>query len=299
MWVVIALSRCLLELEILYESYPAKPNILPSDLYICKSLVVLKLDGEILLDVPRMVSLPSLKTLQLQRVRYFNEETLQMLLSNCPVLEDLVLGLDEEETTQKLTVVVPSLQSLSLSIPRKHDIYGFVIETPALKYFKLLDYIYKSHYCLVENMLNLIEAHLDVRLHDIKSLIGSIASVKRLEICSKTMLDEGFVFNQLEHLEVCLSTLVFPEQLAWLLQASPNLKRLDISLMDGHLSGGMGNWNQPSTVPECLLSSLQSLSWLKYTGKPQERYCGLHFGTCSSLKVCNNQVNYWIGCSKT
>ena len=33
----------------------------------------------------------------------------------------------------------------------------------------------------------------------------------------------------------------------------------------------MDDWNQPSTVPECILSSLQSLSWSKYTGEPQER----------------------------
>ena len=33
----------------------------------------------------------------------------------------------------------------------------------------------------------------------------------------------------------------------------------------------MDDWNQPSTVPECLLSSLQSLNWLEYTGEPQER----------------------------
>ena len=30
-------------------------------------------------------------------------------------------------------------------------------------------------------------------------------------------------------------------------------------------------WNQPTTVPECILSSLQSFSWSKYTGEPEER----------------------------
>ena len=112
------------------------------------------------------------------------------------------------------------------------------------------------------------------------------------------MLDEGFVFNQLEHLEVCLCTLLFSNQLVRLLNASSKLKRLDISLTDvslfvnslfllsdaqlvslkflcliyqGHVPRDMDDWNQPSTVPECLLSSLQSLNWLEYTGEPQER----------------------------
>ncbi|KAF8101920.1 hypothetical protein N665_0201s0223 [Sinapis alba] len=272
MWLVIALSHCLRELDLVYESDPAEPDILPSNLFTCKSLVILKLAGEILLDVPRMVSLPSLKTLKLESVTYFKDGTLQRLLSSCPILEDLVVHLRAGETTRKLTVVVPSLQRLSFYIPRRHDTDGFVIETPVLKYFNLRDKNGNDHYCLIENMPNLIEAHLEAYFIDINNVIGSITSVKRLAICSKTtMLDEGFVFNQLEHLEVCLCTLVFSDQLAWLFKASSNLKRLDISLMNHHRPRGMAYWNQPTTVPECLLSSLQSLSWSKYTGKSHER----------------------------
>lgn len=33
----------------------------------------------------------------------------------------------------------------------------------------------------------------------------------------------------------------------------------------------MGEWNQPSTVPECLLTSLESLGWSFYYGEPEER----------------------------
>ncbi|KAF2619707.1 hypothetical protein F2Q68_00041537 [Brassica cretica] len=87
----------------------------------------------------------------------------------------------------------------------------------------------------------LIEAYVDCCRPDINSLIGSITSVRRLAICLETMLDEGFVFNQLEHLE------------------------------DLYVQADMDDWNEPSTAPECILSSLQSLSWLKYTGEPQER----------------------------
>lgn len=35
--------------------------------------------------------------------------------------------------------------------------------------------------------------------------------------------------------------------------------------------GGMDCWNQPSNVPECLLSSLQIFNWLGYLGRPVER----------------------------
>ncbi|CDY41220.1 BnaC08g26380D [Brassica napus] len=106
---MLALSHCLRELDVLYEPYPAKPNILPSNLYTCKSLVVLKLDGGILLNVPRMVSLPSLKTLELHEVKYSKGETLQRLLSNCPILEDLVVYLRERDTTTRNLTVVCSI----------------------------------------------------------------------------------------------------------------------------------------------------------------------------------------------
>ncbi|KAG2328914.1 hypothetical protein Bca4012_021470 [Brassica carinata] len=277
MWVSTAVSHCLRELDILHDDTdPAKSkNILPSNLFACKSLVILKLVGEILLDVPNMISLPSLKTLKIKRVRYSSEETLQRLLSNCPVLEDLMVDLHDYDdyTTGKLTVAVPSLQSLSLYIPYISLIDGFVIDTPALKYFKLLDHCPYDHYFLIEKMPFLAEAYLDVSLTDLKSIFGSITSVKRLSICSEAvMLDEGFVFNQLEHLEVCICTLFSSaDQLIDLLKASSKLKRLDISFMDLHKPSGMVCWNEPTTVPECILSSLQSFSWSKYTGEPEER----------------------------
>ncbi|CAN7095093.1 unnamed protein product [Brassica rapa subsp. narinosa] len=311
MWVAIAVSHCLRELNILYES---KLNILPSNLFTCKSLVILKLAGGMLLNVPRMVSLPSLKTLKLQRVKYFKGKTLQRLLSNCPVLEDLVLDLPkdsvykikrvwfckemdrisglsdemlldvprmvslpslktlklhcviyfddktlqrllsncpiledlvvdlrEHDTTRELSVVVPSLQSLSLYLPCNNVTDGYVIETPSLKYFKLTDHNPNDHYCLIENMPHLVEAYLDA------------------------MYDEGFVFDQLEHLEVCICKDHFPSQLIRLLKASSNLQGLHIFFIEDV------NWNQPSTVPECMLSSLQNLSWSMYKGEPQEK----------------------------
>ncbi|CAN7061367.1 unnamed protein product, partial [Brassica oleracea var. botrytis] len=231
-WVVVALSHCLRELDISYESYPEKPDILPSNLYTCKSLVVLQLEGDILLDVPRMVSLPSLKTLMLQR-------------------------------------------RLTLYIPYNHELYEYVIGTPSLKYFELVDYIDNDHDGLIENMPYLIEAYVDCCCPDIYSLMGSNTSVKRLTICSVAILD-GLVFNQLEHLEVCLCTVFFSNQLVQLLNASSKLKRLDISLMDVSLFVNplfllSDAQLEPSTVPDCLLSSLQSLSWSAYTGEPQER----------------------------
>nr|VDD57462.1 unnamed protein product [Brassica oleracea] len=244
----------------------------PSNLFTCKSLVILKLAGGMLLDVPRMVSRPSLKTLKLLRVKYFKDKTLQRLLSNCPVLEDL-LDLRKNESSGKLTVVVPSLQSLSPDIPNSHEINGYVKGTPAVKYFKLVDDNDKSHYCLIEHMPNLIETHLDVSLLDIKSLVGSITSVKRLAICSMAMFDEGFVLNQLEHLKLCICRDHSSNQLFRLIKSSTILQELNLFSMDDHVTQFMDDWNEPSTVPECMMSTLQNFSWpfSLYSGEPQDR----------------------------
>lgn len=185
LWVLVAISRNLRELEISYYAYPSKPNILPRSLYTCKSLMTLKLDGDILLDVPRMVCMSSLKTLQLRVVKYLNGESLPQLLSICPVLEDLVLDFEGVDNMGMITIVVPSLLSLSIRIPYDGFINGLVVNTPSLKYFKFEDHNDETHSCLIENMPKLEEAYVDVLLPDIECLMGSISSVKRLTLSSE------------------------------------------------------------------------------------------------------------------
>ncbi|CAH8280666.1 unnamed protein product [Arabidopsis lyrata] len=292
LWLVIALSRHLRKLEIRYDPYSNKPNILPSSLYTCKSLVTLKLRGSIRLDVPRRVCLPSLKTLQLLLDKYFDGESLQRLLSICPILEDLEVYFDSEnDDMDLLTVNVPSLQSLSLCIPSDSGCLFnelLVINAPSLKYLKLEDLADFGHSCMIENMPNLEEAYVDVRYPDISSHIGLITSVKRLTICSETVYGDGFVFNQLEHLTLCVCTDKL-NLLVRLLEDSPNLRVLDIVEMDHYDS----HWEYPPiTVDECILSSLKTYNWSEYLGRrPQEKDLAVYvLGKRWSLEDCNNLV---------
>lgn len=39
----------------------------------------------------------------------------------------------------------------------------------------------------------------------------------------------------------------------------------------GHDQNYMDFWNQPSSVPECLLSSLRTFNWSQYLGRPEDR----------------------------
>ncbi|ANM64394.1 FBD, F-box and Leucine Rich Repeat domains containing protein [Arabidopsis thaliana] len=68
-------------------------TVLPPELFTCKTLVVLKLKG-IVIDVEApltTVSLPSLKTLHIDHSSLFDFGSLQMLLSNCNFITDLMV----------------------------------------------------------------------------------------------------------------------------------------------------------------------------------------------------------------
>ncbi|CDY17463.1 BnaC09g20740D [Brassica napus] len=154
---------------------------------------------------------------------------------------------------------------------QEYGIDGLVIKTPSLKYFKFRIHSNISHYCLVEHMPNLIEAYIDVEFPNIKSLIESITSVKRLEICLEVLYEEGIVFSQLEHLKLCRCKDCTSNLLVRLLKDSPNLRVLDLYEMIDHYYCGIIPWNPPSTVPACMLSSLQIFHWSAFSGVPGER----------------------------
>ncbi|ESQ42782.1 hypothetical protein EUTSA_v10015331mg [Eutrema salsugineum] len=180
-WLGIAVSLYVRELSIEYRSFSYDPDVLlPSSLYTCESLVTLKLKGMIVVDVPRMVSLPSLKTLHLRDVRYVNEDSLRLLLSYCPVLEDLVIEVDGTENVKAIVVIVPSLQRLSLQIGSGCSSDGYVIVTPSLKYFKVEDDRDQFSY-LIEDMPKLEEADINV-YDDLQRLFEAITSVKCLSL---------------------------------------------------------------------------------------------------------------------
>ncbi|KAG7538223.1 F-box-like domain superfamily [Arabidopsis suecica] len=182
-WVGIAVSRRGRELSICYLYYwdESPQLLLPCSLYTCKSLVTLKLEGEkILVDVPSTVCLPSLKTLQLERVTYSNEDSLRLLLSYCPVLEDLSIVRDENDNLRAVVVIVSSLQRLSLEIPGLCSSDAYVIVTPYLKYFKVVDYRESMSY-LIEQLPELEEADIVVLQYP-ENLLESVTFFKRLSL---------------------------------------------------------------------------------------------------------------------
>ncbi|KAG7543790.1 F-box domain [Arabidopsis thaliana x Arabidopsis arenosa] len=271
-WIEIAVSRYVRKLEIAYH---LRKDILPSSLFTCKSLVTFNLKWVALIDVPSMVYLPSLKTLELQTMSVVDEKSLQQILSGCPVLQDLSVNFFYTDNLREFTITIPSLKSLSLFFPSNRNLNRYEINTPSLKYWKLVDWNHGEHYSLIKIMPKLSEAYFDVGYSNLKILnnaIGPVTSVKRLTICSEVVYGDGFVFNHLEHLNLCVCKNNSSNLLGKLLKGSSNLRVLDISIKKDHkVDNGMVSWNQPSPVPDCLLSSLQIFNWSGYLGSPQER----------------------------
>ncbi|CAL9234390.1 unnamed protein product [Arabidopsis halleri] len=285
-WVGTTISRCVRELIINYcdlSSFPGKPvELLPSSLYTCTSLITLKLTGNsIIVDVPRTVCLPSLKTLVLSGVSYSSEDSLRLLLSYCPVLEDLTIHRDRHDNVITLVIIVPSLLRLSLPIDGAYSCDGYVIVTPSLKYFQVLGHYREDFSYLITHMPKVEEADLSVE-QGIERLFESITSVKRLslfvylDIEDESMYHNGIYFNQLEHLKLHIYRDNWSKLLVRLLEDSPKLRVLKLVVDDDpdfyeEYEHASWKYNDESSVPKCLLDSLEIFEFAGYTRRPEER----------------------------
>ncbi|CAL9229945.1 unnamed protein product, partial [Arabidopsis halleri] len=164
---------------------------------------------------------------------YADEESLQRLLSNCSLLEDLVVKRCNSDNVRKFAVTIPSLLSFEISDVCTSDEY--VIDTPSLKYFKAR-FLSKSLSCLIVNMPKLEEADIALRgSPDVRKLLKSVSSVKRLSLFLQVknvedQYGDDFIFNELEHLKFRISKTYWSKLLFWLLKGSPKLRDFELSV---------------------------------------------------------------------
>ncbi|KAF8102691.1 hypothetical protein N665_0197s0051 [Sinapis alba] len=230
---------------------------LPSVLFTCKKLVVLKLSGRIEVSVPSKICLPSLKTLHFFHLRLFSDESIHRILTNCPLVSDLRL---QHDVMSKLHVVMPRLlQRLTIVTnscyepsPTLLDCYirGFEIRTPSLKYLNIQDLL--SKFCL------------------------------RVRIRSPSNFEDTSIYRRIVHLELSMCRDMHVDLLINLLKHSTNLLVLKIN--NKHTT--LNCWKPPSSVPTCLLSTLQILEWREYTG------------TCAEMEVVSYLLKHSL-CLKT
>ncbi|CAN6806777.1 probable FBD-associated F-box protein At1g32375 [Brassica napus] len=282
-WMRSADKRCVRELIIQIDTLTfKKPVSLPWSLFSggCRMLVTLKLTNAVLVDdFTSQISFPSLKTLSLESMKYPSGEFVKKLLSNCHVLENLVVEQCHVDSVNIFTVIVPCLKSLvmkTLNTRVGNDAQGFVIDAPSLEKFNIL---HSSGFCIFENdMTKVVDANLVVVNWKLWKKLGSIASFKRLYLCvpsSKDVYTARSVFTSLVHLKICTCETEWVNLLMRVLGDSPNLRALKLDQCHPLRSYEPRpcwnpSWNEPSSVPECLLSNLETFEWVTYEGAEEE-----------------------------
>lgn len=250
-------------------------------------LVSLKLKSVTLMDVSPLPSFLTLKALTLASVKYPGDEFVRRLLSSCHVLEDLDVEQCVGDNVTIFTVKVPSLISASLYKSAKRCTQsedGFVIDAPSLEYLNIL--YDTSGFCVIENdMPHLGEADVVASHSSPGVTLTSFNSAKRLFTClpySKDAYSVGTVFHRLVYLRICTCETEWLNLLMRLLNDSPNLRFL--KLQECHkIDSTRPCWNDPSSVPECLSSSLETLEWVGYQGREEEKEVAafiLRSGSC-------------------
>ncbi|ESQ43344.1 hypothetical protein EUTSA_v10015993mg [Eutrema salsugineum] len=176
---------------------------IPPTIYTCESLVSLNIYG-ITLPTLKFVSLPCLKAIVLDTVKFSGDSALETLILGCPVLERLYIERNLCDYTEVLRVRSQSLLSFTI-IAYSHNTYVedlvVAIDAPRLKYLRLCDHRTASF--LLNNMGSLVKADIDSlfnlllkmkfdpndiqKRNMIRDFLAEISGVKDLIIVSRTL----------------------------------------------------------------------------------------------------------------
>ncbi|MBA0759265.1 hypothetical protein Gotri_022178 [Gossypium trilobum] len=227
---------------------------LPGVLFTCITLITLKLETNLVLNVPKDVCLPNLKILHLKSIMFPKDDSVESLVSSCISLVELIIC---NCSTKKCNISHNSLKVLEII---RSVLYGsLVIDTPALAYFNYT-YSVASEYSL-KNLQSLIRADiafLDIRfdshqtkataffegISNVNILILSSPSLKLLKCCEPLP-----IFPKLLHLNLYCDYHNFERGVANLLTDSGRLQSL--FFYQEALT------NLPERVPHCILYQLK------------------------------------------
>lgn len=177
-WISNAVDRGVSELEF-DLMWSAKPTSLPKNLYICNTLVYLRLSNKVFVDVASPVCLPSLKRMQLCFVVYKDDDSLVRLLSGCPILKQLYVERHDQDNIIKFSVQVPSIETLVYT-NEKSKAGSLVINSAILKNLFIVDISRNS--CSIESKPCLDNAFVYVTFYPDDKFMRSLSSVMHLEL---------------------------------------------------------------------------------------------------------------------
>ncbi|CAK7338391.1 unnamed protein product [Dovyalis caffra] len=268
--------------ELIVETSFCNSQPLPWRVFTCKTLVVLRINGMFVLDLPTNICFPCLKILSLAHVVYVDDVSMHKLFSSCPILEDLAIVRQGWDGVQIMNISVPSLKRLSIS---SHYFagckYKTEIKTPFLEYIEFKDSSLTNSSMSVSS--SLVEARIDGRCSS--EFLNGISQVKVLVLSGDAMSSLNYVrdstmptFQNLTKLMLYVSEFINWEPLPDFLNSSPKLEvlvfpeaRLVVPKENGRGFRGF-YWHSPEMEPECLLSSLKTIEINNFVGMPGEIY---------------------------
>ncbi|KAL1191568.1 putative F-box/LRR-repeat protein [Cardamine amara subsp. amara] len=250
-WIENVLKRGVSDLDIYMSSpWPSLDSIfeiLPSEMYVSKTLVRLKLRfrGSVCIELVDDVSLPNLKTLHLDCFQ-IEKSVFDKLLSGCHALEELVmvnlmLRWDSREPEPlHVTISIPTIKRLKFcrfELSSESVLLSF--DTPKLVYFEYAATIADMYQKL--RFESLVEARLKLRMSfhqtetdkiNVKDLLMGIRNVKILYLSDETLEVLAHfpeiipVFKNLIQLTIKTKPYVQWDALPTLLRKCPNLQTL-------------------------------------------------------------------------
>ncbi|CDY72008.1 BnaAnng39580D, partial [Brassica napus] len=231
-------------------------------LYTCGSLVSLKLVG-LTLPSPDLVSLPSLKDINLILVEFTDEWALEKFISQCPSLKNLCIERSFGDDIPMLRVRSQSLLTFIHIVDSDEsfdDERILEIDAPMLEYLKLSDGRTASF--KLENTASLVGVHINTafnltstrrfcpndaqKRNMIQNFLLMISRVDNMVIASCTLeviyeysrYEQLPVFRNLSSLRVNLDGYVW-EMLPVFLESCPNLTTLVLGSIQNHVKVGI------------------------------------------------------------
>ncbi|CAN6558311.1 unnamed protein product [Malus baccata var. baccata] len=261
-WIRTAIRRKAIELD-LGVSNTGKTLELPKSVFMCKTLVVLKVKSNVITYNPRTSRcFPSFKFLHITAEGLYCD-LVENLLSCCPVIEDLIIDITLSVRGCNFKISASELKGLIITFHHLLIQLGgekVFINAPKLENFDVKEDIL-ANYCL-ENVKSLVKANVDL-------------------CCCCVHRDENF------ELKLVLYDCYNWDLLMKLLDKSPNLEHLvlrhkeDKNCVQHYSFQQYSNfkrnppsklrWHIPKYVPACLTSHLKTITIKGFKGYPHEK----------------------------
>ncbi|XP_026379221.1 F-box protein At4g22280-like isoform X1 [Papaver somniferum] len=240
-WLSAVARRNVEEFSLLSED-ERDSGMIPSLLFTCETLTLLKIQMPISLNIPTNVHLPKLKVLRLINIRFMGGSLIEKLCSNCLTLEELEINNCIIEDITEISISSHTLKRMFIDAPSSY--HQIDIDAPSLEVFQhkgTLAEVYDLHSfpSLIDANISLsdindwidedenIATNLLVHLFNVKRLVAGSCFLGALSHVDDDVFYELPSFDKLTCLEVVWNSPdLVGNALMRLLQISPNLETL-------------------------------------------------------------------------